>query len=917
MMEEPQAQYIPIKTIDHHASGQLVLPLHEVASHMLEQVGGKAAHLGELIRAGLPVPPGFCLTTEAYMCAARTAELDQIVAQLATVPATDAVQLAHYAALARQELVAVTLPAHVVEEVTQAYERLASHTALPVAVRSSATAEDLPFASFAGQQDTYLNVVGIEAILTAVRHCWASLWTDRAVSYRANQAIDPHTVRLAVVVQQMVEAEVAGVLFTANPLTGRRRQAVIDASPGLGEAVVSGAVNPDHLVVDTQTGAILERRLGDKRVVIRSTMGGGTQRVEVADQQDRCCVTDEQVHALAQLGSRVEAHYGAPQDIEWAIESSGQLWLTQARPITTLFPLPEDAPTIGDDVRVYVSANAVQGVYRPLTPMGLAAFRLASSSFATFAKLPPRDALAGPAMAHYAASRIFFDVTPALRHATGRAIILRALGMMDARSAHIIQRLLADPRLSPTSTSRWPLIRRVVAVMLTTPVLFRVWQALLSPAAARKRLWRVRERLATLQLVPANASAQDRVTAVERLFREKVGATLLGNAPAILGVGLGSLVVAGKLLGEHATRDELQTVLRGLPYNVTTEMDLELWQLAQRIRADEAAFQTLLTMPLVQQVQAYQAHTLPTTLQQGLERFLQTYGHRAVAEIDMGLPRWSEDPAHILNVLANYLLLEQPDLAPDVQFQRSRDEAEAMVSELTRRMRSKGGWLRSKLVRYCLSRVRGLAGLRELPKFFLIQMMDQARRLLRPVGEELVHAERLEAAQDIFFLDVTEVRAALAGQDLRAVVRERRLHYEQEVRRRHIPFILLSDGTEPEIEHRAHVEGADGALTGAPASTGVVTAKARVIMNPVGARLEPGEILVAPSTDPGWTPLFLTASGLVMEMGGLMSHGSVVAREYGIPAVVGVHGATERLVTGQRITVDGSTGVIRIESEES
>ena len=282
---------------------------------------------------------------------------------------------------------------------------------VPVAVRSSATAEDLPFASFAGQQETYLNIIGIEALLDAVRRCWASLWTDRAVSYRASMGIDHRAVRLAVAVQQMVEAAVAGVLFTAHPLTGRRRQAVIDASPGLGEAVVSGAVNPDHFVVHTATGEIVERRLGDKRLVIRATAGGGTQRVELTDGNTEACLSDEQIRALAALGARVEAHYGAPQDIEWAIDPSGKLWLVQSRPITTLFPLPDNAPETDDVLRAYFSLNVFQGVYRPLTPMGIAVFRLFGSTIAGVFNLAPRDPLRGPSILVEAGGRLFIDVT--------------------------------------------------------------------------------------------------------------------------------------------------------------------------------------------------------------------------------------------------------------------------------------------------------------------------------------------------------------------------------------------------------------------------------------------------------------------------------------------------------------------------
>ena len=277
--------------------------------------------------------------------------------------------------------------------------------------------------------------------------------------------------------------------------------------------------------------------------------------------------------------------------------------------------------------------------------------------------------------------------------------------------------------------------------------------------------------------------------------------------------------------------------------------------------------------------------------------------------------RFLDSPGDILGVLVNYLQLENPELAPDAQFQRGMHEAEEMLVELTHRVRKHGGWLRSKLVHYCLSQTRALGGLRELPKYYVVLMMASARRLLWPVGEELAQNGILEAAEDIFFIDLAEARQALAGKDFRAVVRKRRASYDYELGRRHIPRILLSDGTEPEVEHQALASAEEGTLTGTPASAGIVTAKARVIMDPIGARLEPGEILVAPSTDPGWTPLFLTAGGLVMEMGGPMSHGAVVAREYGIPAVVGVHGATEHITTGQHIIIDGSSGVIVIEPE--
>jgi phosphohistidine swiveling domain-containing protein len=888
------------------ANAELVLPLGDIGRAALPIAGGKAANLGELIRAGLPVPGGFCVTTAAYELVAGGAGLGQILDDLAETRPDDTARLANLAAAARARLLEAPVPEDLAQAITGAYRTLGA--SVPVAVRSSATAEDLPHASFAGQQDTYLNVVGDEAVLEAVRRCWASLWTDRAVSYRSGGGIDPRGVRLAVAVQRMVEAAVAGVLFTANPLTGRRRQAVIDASPGLGEAVVSGAVNPDHFVVNTATGEIVERRPGDKRVAVRSSAGGGTQRVELSG--DEASLEDTQIRALAALGARVEAHYGAPQDTEWAIDADGEIWLLQARPITTLFPLPASAPATDGDLSVYFSFNVAQGVYRPLTPMGIQMFRLLGAAMVTLAGRPPRDPRAGPPFLAEAGGRIFLDITRALRTRFGRRFLDRATRIGEARTAPILRSLAADPRLAPGPTPRWPILRAVLLLMIRGRMPLRVARALLRPAAAQARVARLEAELRAPGAAPRDAAG--RLRAVERLLRG-FPPRMFSIVPPVFATGLGAYALAGVLLRGLATDDERQVVLRGLPHNPTTEMDLRLWALAQEVRADPGAARAVSETPPERLARDYCSGTLPPRLQAGLADFLRLYGHRGVAEIDLGLPRWSEDPTYILGVLANYLRLDDPELAPDNQFRRAAREAEEMVAELTRRA-TREGRLRGALVGFFLNRARALAGLREVPKFLAILVFARARALLREVGEELVKVGRLEQAEDIYFVTLTEVWSALAGKDPRSVVRERRAGYAHELNRRRVPRILLSDGTEPTAEE-APGAAANGTLRGTPASPGAVSAKARVILEPTGARLEPGEILVAPSTDPGWTPLFLTAGGLVMEMGGAMSHGAVVAREYGIPAVVGVPDATERIATGQRIMVDGSAGTIAPEPE--
>jgi phosphohistidine swiveling domain-containing protein len=883
----------------------LTVALDSLARADLALGGGKAVNLGELLRAGLPVPPGFCVTTHAYSLAVSSADLVPLLNDLARAAPQEQAALA---AAIRDRILGIPMPTAIADAVRESLNELGAD--VPVAVRSSATAEDLPFASFAGQQDTYLNMVGPEAVLDAIRRCWASLWTDRAVAYRANNAIEPASVHLAVVVQRLVDASVSGVLFTANPLTGKRGEAVIDASHGLGEAVVSGSVNPDHFVLDTASGAIRERRLGDKRLLVRSNPQGGTQRATVDASSDTACLADEQLRALARLGAQAERYFGAPQDIEFAVDPDGKLWLTQARPITTLFPLPTGrGPT---ELRVYFNANVAQGVFRPFTPMGLQAFRLISTSVATLLAFPPRDVYAGAPVLVEAAGRLFIDVTAAVRSDVGRRLFAFALSRMEARSVGPLRTLFEDPRLAPRRASRSALARAIARLLRRTRLPLYAARAVVAPRRARAAAWAVRDGIVADATLPATLSAADRVAWAERMLLTWP-ARILPRVMPLLMVGLGSLGLAWRLLGDLVSAEEKDILTRGLPYNPTTEMDLTLWRLARRARSDAAALAVFRERSPSELGQAYRAAALPSTLQGGLAEFLAQYGHRGVAEIDLGLARWSDEPDHLLGVLANYLA-DADGRGGDVQFREAAAQAEAMLRTLSRRA-AKRGWWRGMAVRFLLGRGRTLAGTREMPKFLFVLLFAGVRAILAPLGPELVMAGRLEQADDVWFLSLPELRAALAGQDQRTLVRERRASYEEEVRRRHQPRLLLSDGTEPALETPAEAD--DSVLRGTPASAGRVTARARVIVDPLGATLQPGEILVAPSTDPGWTPLFLTAGGLVMEMGGAMSHGSIVAREYGIPAVVGVPNATERIETGQTLTVDGSAGTVAIEQAKA
>jgi len=865
----------------HDPHSVFTVDLAQLGARDLPAVGGKAANLGELIRAGFDVPPGFCITTEAYRRAVRGSAVES-----GTI--TDA-------AAARTAVLAAAFPDEVAAAVRDAYTRLSPGGAATVAVRSSATAEDLPGASFAGQQDTYLDVTGIDDVLDAVHRCWASLWTDRAVAYRTAQGIDGAGVALAVVVQRMVDAASAGVLFTADPVTGRRRQAVLDAARGLGEAVVSGSVDPDHFVIDSATGRILDRRRG----------GQGDQPPSV---------TDRQVRTLSALGDRVERAFGSPQDIEWAIDADGRPWLTQSRPITTLYPVPvRDSPLPAADVRVYFCVSLAQGLHRPITPMGVAAFRVIGSGFLDLIGRRPARIVDGPGAFAIGGDRIFLDATPVVRSAVGRAIFPRALDVMEARSAVVLRGLFSDTRFSVLPGSRRRFARGFLhlATRIRLPLL--VGQALFNPASAERRVRRLADEVRARD-IPRGGDIPSRVDGVVDLLLRTMPLAPRSLPGAI--VGFAMLGLAGRLLRGSARPGDLQTVLRSVPDNVTTQMDLALWDVAVRARADADAADALATRTAQDLADAYRDDALPEVLQSAMTDFLERYGHRAVAEIDLGMPRWAEDPAHLFGVLSGYLRLDPSAPTPAQHFADGAREAEATVRRLVVDVRRRGR-LRAATVGFCLRRARALVGMREMPKFLMIIAMRRARAELAAIGVELAAAGRIADAQDVFFLDFDDTKRAASGEDMRATVQERRQRYDAELRRRHVPRMLLSDGTEPEATGIGSAPDKPGALRGTPASAGTVTAPARVILDPVGAQLQPGEILVAPSTDPGWTPLFLTAGGLVMEMGGANSHGAVVAREYGIPAVVGVAHATEAIATGAEVTVDGAAGTVTVPPAEA
>lgn len=864
----------------------------------LAECGGKGLNLARLSRAGFPVPPGFIITTAAYRQMAQAARLDSLLERLTGLTSDDPETLEREAARVREALESTPIPAPLRAELEQAATPYAT---VPVAVRSSATAEDLPGLSFAGQQDSYLNVVGPAQVLAAVVRCWGSLWTARAVGYRARAGINHREVTLAVVVQQLVTAQASGVMFTADPLTGRRDRIVLEATRGLGEALVSGQVEPDHYLLDHQ-GRLLERSLGAKAVTTVPLPGGGVETTP--EQRAGWAIEAEQAAALARLGERIQAEYGEPQDVEWAL-ADGELFVVQSRPITSLYPLPEPVDN-ADELSLYVSFGSFQGMLEPITPIGQEAlitlFRGMPEAFG--GRRPVSRALDALPLMRVAGERIWLRIDPVLRHPIGHRLLSRLQAAADPAVASIVAQL-DEPRWQPGSFCLPRLPRAALTPLRLLPEMAR---ALRDPAAARRRLEHACDQLvarcaAREHRSAAYPTAQARLTARLDSWEESLTEAVSALVPRFLPI-MPVAVAAVAWLQHLGGVDSLET-LRSLDGNVTTEMDLALWEVAARIRADAAARRLLAETDTEQLVAQLRTGSLPEVVQQGLTRFLERYGMRGTGEIDLGKPRWCDDPTPVIDSLRGYVTLPDDAETPDVAFRDGRTAAAAALRRLTNQLPR----CQAAQARILARIIRGNFGARETPKFTLIRVLGVLRSGLLSSGADLVAAGRLDRADDVFFLHLGDLRQAwaLGPDELRARVATNRQRYRVEQQRQQVPRVILGDG-------RTFYQGlgGDGDLTGSPVSPGVVEGPVRVVLSPSGAGLQPGEIMVCPGTDPSWTPLFLTAAGLITEVGGMMTHGSVVAREYGLPAVVGVHEATQRLRTGQRIRLDGSTGAITL-----
>jgi rifampicin phosphotransferase len=866
-----------------------VLDFADIDRSQVAVVGGKGALLGELSRIdGIRVPPGFCVTTGVFRRSlAGAPSTEDRLARLSRLKPDDREAICELGAKIRRDIERIVIPQDVVAAITRALTRLGAGAAY--AVRSSATAEDLPSASFAGQYDTYLNVVGAAAILQHVTRCWASLFSERAVTYRLRNGIQHRELQMAVVVQQMVVPQAAGILFTADPVTSSRKVSVVEASFGLGEALVSGLVNAD--VYKVREREVVAQAIAAKQLAIHAVPAGGTREHAIEPgRQRRPALTDGQLVRLVELGRRIEAHLGQPQDIEWCLAEGG-FWIVQSRPITTLFPIPEAADRAN---HVYVSVGHGQMMTEAMRPLGISIWQLTAM-----------------APMHEAGGRLFVDVTQQLASPATRAGLLEVMGRGDPLIADALQTILdrGDFLPSPPDPSQ--------------------------PAPGGPPVWAAPAQIEADPAIVAELIERDRasIAALERAIATRSGPALFGflleafkehkrvlsdplSAQAIMAGMQATWWLNERLeewLGEKNAADMLTL---SAPGNVTSEMGLALLDVADVIRPHP---QVVRFLQHVQDAGVEEGTFLDdlATLAGGREAreailaYLARYGMRCVGEIDITRPRWSERPTVLVPLILDNVRNFMPGEASR-RFEQGRQAASKKEQELLERLRVlPSGERKAEETKRMIDRVRTFSGYREYPKYGIVSRYFVYKRALLQEAERLAQADVLRDREDIFYLSFDELHDVVST----GRVDEQLIHQRKDAFRSYQaltpPRVLTSDGEVIAGAYRRD-DLPTGALIGVPVSAGIIEGRARVVRDIAQANIEAGDILVTTYTDPSWTPLFLVVSGLVTEVGGLMTHGAVIAREYGLPAVVGVEGATALIRDGQRIRVHGTDGYVEI-----
>lgn len=884
-----------------------VLYFKEIDKSCLPFVGGKGANLGEMTKAGFPVPQGFCVSTGAYRAFIQTSpQMSELFDLLDQVGYAELEKIRKLGQRIRENLQSISMPDDIRLAVAQAWETTGKDKAY--AVRSSATAEDLPNASFAGQQDTYLNVSGLDQLLKAVQDCWASLFTDRAISYRAKNNFDHRSVFLSVVVQEMVFPEVSGIMFTADPITGHRKTISIDASFGLGEALVSGLVTAD--LYQVRSGEIVKKKISKKKIAIYSVPEGGTITKDIPpDQQEVQALDDHRIIELAELGQRIKAHYGSEQDIEWGFLED-QLYILQSRPITSLHPVP----LVSDHkLHVYVSFSYIQVMTDAMKPLALSLI----SNIPNFIKKDPAS-LDKPILVPVG-GRAFADFTGALLFKPSRNMLLKVFKGMDELIASAISEVTQreEFRSQPLIKREvFSIVRKMAPIMF--PVLIKVQRTLLVDEPRKARTYvasLMKEIVKEHEETLLGRTGADRLRAIQLgmgyMFPKVMAKVVAYPIAGILASGSLTRKLKKKV-GDKQSAYLLSRLNRSLPGNVTTELGLELGDLTDTARKYPEIIDYL------EKAQNSNFYEELLKVRGGLEfksvldKFLSKYGMRCSGEIDITKLRWNEDPTQLVPSILTNLRTTVPGEHWQ-KFKQGEIEAEHAANEIIAQFTFLEKIRISRLVKL----YRNLLGMRENHKFLVIMILDIYKRAILEEARILVGKGILRVAQDVFYFTLEELIIMAENRfsgNIQEIVEERAKQHE--FNQKLVPPRVMTSEGEIITGKPRDIQAPVGALVGTPVSAGVVEGIARVILRLEDAKLNPGEILVAPYTDPGWTPLFISIKGLITEVGGTMTHGSVIAREYGIPAVVGIDKATEIIKDGSRIRVNGTEGYVQILSEQ-
>ncbi|MFP7226089.1 phosphoenolpyruvate synthase [Priestia filamentosa] len=869
--------------------GSYVLSFQEIDKTQLLLVGGKGLNLGKLSQIhGIQVPAGFCVTTEAYQKALEQNEVfHALLDQLTLLKVEDRVQIREISRKIRKIIMEVEIPSDVGKAVAHYLSRFGEEHAY--AVRSSATAEDLPHASFAGQQDTFLNITGKEAILQHISKCWASLFTDRAVIYRMQKGFDHSQVYLSVIVQRMVFSHASGILFTADPITSNRKALSIDASFGLGEALVSGLVSADCYKV--QEDKIVDKRIATKKLAVYGREEGGTETQQIdPDQQKTQTLTDQQILQLARIGRQIEAHFGFPQDIEWCLVDD-TFYIVQSRPITTLYPIPE---ANDEENHVYVSVGHQQMMTDPMKPLGLSFWMLTTNA-------PMRKA----------GGRLFVDVTHMLASPDSRKMILGGMGqhdplMKDALMTIIergdfIKLLPTDKREQSSDISDKSLLPKGSRTQIENE------PTIVSDLIKRSQS-SIEELKQNIQTKLGSDLFDFILEDIQRL--KKILFDPQSSAVFMAAIDASSWINDNmkEWLGEKNVAD---TLSQSVPNNITSEMGLALLDVADAIRPYPEVIHYLQHVKddnfldeLVKIDGGQETHD-------AIIAYLNKYGMRCAGEIDITKTRWSEKPITLVPMILNNIKNIEPN-ASYRKFEQGRRVALKKEQDLLDRLKQlPEGEQKAKETKRMIDIIRNFIGYREYPKYGMVNRYFVYKQALLKEAEQLVQEGVIHETEDIYYLTFEEFHEVVRTNKLDyRFISERKDEYKL-YEKLTPPRVITSDGEIIAGEYKRENLPSE-AIVGLPVSSGVIEGRARVIINIEDADLEDGDILVTSFTDPSWTPLFVSIKGLVTEVGGLMTHGAVIAREYGLPAVVGVENATKLIKDGQRIRINGTDGYIEI-----